>query len=133
MDKHLKEADEALGLNKQEADLYKRHLFNLYGSGGVDNADGSRSSLYQAVEEHGGKFYNIPTIWNGRRETEKWTRPSDGKTFDIPNATALQNVEKEGWDTFPSYSTPEAADARYDQMHGFMELDTQDYLKSRSR
>lgn len=131
MDKHFKEADEALGMNKQEADLYKRHLFNLYGSGGVDNPDGSRSSLYQAVQEHDGKFYNIPTVWNGKIETEPWTRPSDGKTFDVPNATALQNVQKEGWDSFPSYQTANEADERYDQMHGFMERDTADYMKSK--
>lgn len=131
MDKHFKEADEALGMNKQEADLYKRHLFNLYGSGGVDNPDGSRSSLYQAVQEHDGKFYNIPTVWNGKIETEPWTRPSDGKTFDVPNATALKNVQNEGWDSFPSYPTANEADERYDQMHGFMERDTADYMKLR--
>lgn len=127
MDKHFKEADEAMGLNPQEANLYKMHLFNLWGSGGTNNDDGSRSSLYQAVQEHGDKFYNIPTVWNGKRETEPWTR-SDGKTFDVPNQTALDNVAKTGWDNFPSYKTPEEADERYDQMHGFMEQDTADYM-----
>ena len=39
MDQNLKDADEALGLSPQEADLYKEHLMNLYGSGGVDNKD----------------------------------------------------------------------------------------------
>lgn len=128
MDRYFKQANEALNLNQQEGDLYKRHLFNLYGSGGVDNPDGSRSSLYQAVQEHEGKYYNIPTVWDGKIETEKWTRPSDNKEFDVPNATALGNVDKEGWDKFPSYATPQEADARYDQMHQFMELDTQAYM-----
>lgn len=131
MDKHFKEADEALGFTQQEGDLYKRHLFNLYGSGGVDNPDGSRSSLYQAVQEHEGKFYNIPTVWDGKREIEPWTRPSDNKTFDVPNDKAISNVEKEGWDRFPSYATPDEADERYDQMHKFMEQDTSDYLDSK--
>jgi hypothetical protein len=131
MNDHFDEADEALGLNEQEADLYKRHLSNLNGPGGVDNPDGSRSSLYQAVQEHNDKFYNIPTVWNGKRETEPWTRPSDGKTFDVPNDTAMQNVAKEGWEKFPSYKTPDEADARYDQMHGFMERDTEDYLNAK--
>lgn len=127
MNDHFDEANEALGLNEQEADLYKRHLSNLHGAGGVDNPDGSRSSLYQAVQEHNGAYYNIPTVWNGKREVEKWTRPSDGKTFDVPNATALKNVEKEGWERFPSYKTSDEADDRYDKMHGFMERDTEDY------
>jgi hypothetical protein len=132
-DKHFKEADEALGFSEEEAALYKRHLSNLYGEGGVDNANGSRSSLYQSVQEHNGKFYNVPTVWNGKREVEPWKRPSDGKVFDIPNATALQNIENEGWDKFPSYPTPEEADRRYDQMHGFMEQDTQDYFANKAQ
>lgn len=131
MDQHYKEANEAMGFTQQEGDLYKRHLFNLYGSGGVDNPDGSRSSLYQAVQEHKGKYYNIPTVWDGKIETEKWNRPADNKTFDVPNSTALGNVAKEGWDRFPSYSTPQEADERYDQMHQFMEQDTQDYMNSK--
>lgn len=126
------DANEALEFTPQEASLYQRHLSNLNGPGGVDNPDGSRSSLYQAVQEHNGKFYNIPTVWDGKREVEPWTRPSDGKTFDVPNATALKKVEKEGWDKFPSYKTPEEADQRYDQMHHFMEQDTKDYLNGRT-
>lgn len=124
---NFSKADEALGLSEQEGNLYKRHLENLYGTGGVDNPDGSRSSLYQAVQEHNGKFYNIPTVWNGKREVEPYTK-SDGTVMDVPNKTALDNVEREGYDKFPSYSDPDEADARYDQMHGFMEKDTQDYL-----
>ena len=125
---NFQDANESLGLNKQEADLYKRHLSNLWGSGGVDNPDGSRSSLYQAVQEHNGKFYNIPTVWNGKIETQTYTHPYTGQQMEVPNQTAIDNVSKEGWDKFPSYNTPEEADARYDQMHVFMEKDTQDYL-----
>ena len=83
------------------------------------------------MQEHNGQYYNIPTVWNGKREVEPWTRPSDGKTFDVPNTTALQNVEKEGWEKFPAYPTPDDADERYDQMHGFMERDTEDFLQNR--
>ena len=127
MDKHFNEAMEAMDLTPQEQNLYKMHLFNLWGSGGVDNPNGSRSSLFQAVQEKDGQFYNIPTVWGGKIETEDWTRPSDGKVFQIPNQTALDNVDKAGWDNFPSYATPDAADARYDVMHHYMEKDTQDY------
>jgi hypothetical protein len=127
---NLPAARQMLNLNPQEQALYQRHLTNLMGVGGVDNPDGSRSTLYQSVQEHNGKFYNVPTIWNGKRETEPYTRP-DGSTMDVPNQIALDNVAKAGWDSFPSYQTPDAADARYDQMHSFMEKDTQQYLGSR--
>lgn len=119
-----------LKLSPQEAALYQMHLKNLTGPGGVDNADGSRSTLYQSVQEHDGKFYNIPTVWGGKIETEKYT-DDRGKVWDVPNKTALANVEKMGWDKFPSYSTPDEADARYDAMHKFMEQDTSQYLAGR--
>lgn len=117
-------AKSAMNLTPQEQSLYQMHLNNLYGPGGVDNADGSRSSLYQAVEPHNGQFYNIPTVWNGSIETQPWTRPSDGQQFNIPNQTALSNVAQMGWQNFPAYSTPQQADARYGQMHDYMERDT---------
>lgn len=116
-----------LDLTPQEQALYQRHLTNLTGPGGVDNPDGSRSTLFQAVQEHDGRFYSIPTVWNGRIETENFTRPSDGKKFQVPNSTALANVERVGWKNFPSYATPEEADARYNQLHGYMEQDTEKY------
>jgi hypothetical protein len=118
----------ALDLTPQESGLYQMHLENLYGPGGVNNADGSRSTLYQSVHEHNGQYYSIPTVWNGKRETEQWTRPSDNQTFDVPNETALQNVEKMGWDKFPAYPSPDAADQRYDQMHQYMEKDTSQWF-----
>lgn len=129
---NLKAADDALNLTPQEKDLYRRHLQNLTGVGGVDNPDGSRSTLYQSVQEHDGKFYNIPTVWDGKRETQKWTDPS-GKVWDVPNPTALRNVERVGWDKFPSYATAQEADARYEQMHKFMERDTAEHLGRRPK
>lgn len=109
---HLNEADEALGLNPQEAALYKRHLANLNGPGGVDNPDGTRSSLLQTTIEHDGKAYNIPTVWDGKKLTadEAWAR-----------------AQKEGLDKFPSYKTEQEAEERYQQMHGFMDQDTAEY------
>lgn len=123
-------ANKELKLNQQEQALYQRHLTNLNGSGGVDNPDGSRSSLYQSVQEHNGRFYNVPTVWDGAIETEPYTN-AQGQKFDVPNRTALQNVYKAGWDSFPSYATPEEADARYELMHGYMDQDTRDYMAKR--
>lgn len=124
---NFQQATQSLNLSAQEQFIYQMHLDNLWGSGGVDHANGSRSTLYQAVQEHDGSFYNIPTVWNGAIEAKPWTNP-EGKTFDVPNDTALSNVGKVGWDKFPSYPDPETADNRYSQMHDYMEKDTNDYF-----
>lgn len=126
---HMRQATKELGLTEQEQNLYSMHLNNLYGDGGVNNPDGSRSTLYQSVQEHNGSYYSIPTVWDGKRETEPYTR-EDGKTFDVPNATSLANVDKVGWDKFPSDSDPQALDDRYQQMHDYMEQDMPAYFDS---
>ena len=111
---NLPQAEAAMNLSPQEQGLYLRHLSNLYGPGGVDNPptpdnpEGSRSSLYQTVEPHNGQYYNIPTVWNGARETQPYRR-ADGSFVDVANRTALNNVARTGWDTFPVISRqPEA-------------------------
>lgn len=133
---NLPAAQQALNLSPQETALYQRHLTNLLGPGGVDNPpdaqnpQGSRSTLYQAVQEHNGKFYSVPTVWDGKRETEPYKR-DDGTMMDVPNATALAKIAKAGWDSFPSYATPDEADARYDAMHQYIDKDTSQYMASR--
>jgi hypothetical protein len=137
-EKNLRSADEELHLTPQEKFLYRMHLHNLNGPGGVDNPpdaqnpQGSRSTLYQAVQEHNGKFYNIPTVWNGKREVEPYTKP-DGTVMDVPNKTALANVEKIGWDKFPSYATADEAEARYEKMHKFLDKDTAEYFGKKKK
>ena len=113
---NLVAADQAMRLSPQEDALYRRHLSNLYGKGGVDNADGSRSSLYQATIGVDGKHYSIPTVWDGQV---------------LPPRQAADQVDRIGWDKFPAYATPDEAASRYDQLHGFMERDTSDYLRNR--
>jgi hypothetical protein len=125
---NMQAAHDALNLSPQEQALYARHLSNLYGPGGVDNPDGSRSSLYMSVQQGpNGRFYNVPTVWNGKTETEKYVRPEDGKVFDVPNATARTNIDAAGIDSFPSYATADEAVQRYKDMHDFMERDTSQY------
>lgn len=116
IDSSVGSASTDLGLTPQEQGLYQRHLTNLTGSGGVDNPNGSRSTLYQAVVEHEGKFYNIPTVW-------------DGKILNTDQAVG--RVRGEGWDKFPSYGSAEDAEARYTKMHGYMERDTEQFLNAR--
>lgn len=123
---YLTEATTRLGLNQQEQYLYQTHLKNLYGSGGVDNVDGSRSTLMQAVVEHDGKYYSIPTVWGGKILTEK-----NDKGQIVPTQEAIANVENVGWDRFPSYDSPDQADKRYSQIHGYLEKDTKSYSDQR--
>ena len=73
-------AHQAMNLSPQEQALYQRHLDNLKGPGGVDNPDGSRSTLYQTSVDIDGKTYNLPTVYDGKILTEKWTGPK--RPFD---------------------------------------------------
>ena len=114
---HLRAAQKDMRLTPAEQDLYKRHLTNLWTPSGVDNPEGSRSTLYQMVEQGpDGRFYNLPTVWDG--------------AILAPDE-ALQKVDETGWDKFPAYKTPEEADARYRQMHDYMDRDTTDWMAVR--
>lgn len=119
----LPAADAALNLNAQEKALYRRHLANLTGSGGVDNDGsdpkapaGSRSTLFVNTFGIGGKTYVIPSVWNG-----KVLSPDE----------SLARAKKEGLDKFPSYASEQEASARYSAMHQFMEKDTAQVLGAR--
>jgi len=105
----------SMNLTPQETFLYQHHLQNLIGPGKVMNADGSISTIFQFPAEHGGKFYNIPTVW-------------DGKILSADEAK--KRAAKIGWDKWPSYSTPEEADARYMRMHDAMDSDVGSYLEN---
>lgn len=108
-------ADKALNLTPQEKSLYERHLSNLWGGRGTTNSDGSHSTLYQMVSGDGaGKYYNVPTVYEGRI---------------LPPDEAWQRAKEQGLNTFPSYSSPDYADDRYDKMHQFMEKDIGPYTQ----
>jgi hypothetical protein len=111
---NLNQANKELSLSPQEQFLYQHHLNNLRGSGKVIQPDGRVSTMLQTViEDDNGKFYNIPTVW-------------DGKALSPPEAQ--RKAEEIGLDKFPSYNSPDEADARYERMHRFMEADTEAYL-----
>jgi hypothetical protein len=107
-------AQTELNMTPEERALYDRHLGNLYGKGGVDNPDGSRSTLYQANVDIDGKSYNIPTVYDGKI---------------VPVDEAVARAKQQGLDKFPSYPTPDAAEARYMQMHDYMDKDTGAYFQ----
>jgi hypothetical protein len=110
---NLDAADKEMKLTPQERALYERHLTNLTGPGGVNNPDGSRSTLFQTSFESGGRTYNVPTVYDG-----KILSPKD----------AIDRAYREGIDKFPSYGSENEAEARYQKMHGYMEKDTAAFL-----
>lgn len=109
-------ANSALGMTPQEQALYQRHLANLWGNGGVDNPNGSRSTLFQMGADADGKTYNLPTVYDGQI---------------LPPDAAFQKAQQQGLAQFPSYASPADAEARYQKMHGFMDRDTGSYLDVR--
>lgn len=108
------DANQSMKLSPQEQSLYRRHLTNLSGSGGVDNPDGSRSSLYAVTARFGDRSYIIPTV-------------RDGKILEPKEAIAKARAD--GLDNFPSYGSDAEAKTRYDKMHDFMERDTERYQR----
>jgi hypothetical protein len=114
-------AVKSLNLSDTEKALYKRHLTNLWGPGGVNNPptagnpNASRSTLYAMTVDHNGKTYIIPSVYDGKILSED---------------EAKQRALKDGMDQFPSYDSPEKAKASYDRMHSFMEEDTRQWFAS---
>lgn len=106
-------ADKEMKLSPEEKNLYDTHLRNLLGSGGVDNEDGSRSTLKATTVGIDDKTYILPSVVNGKILED---------TKDI-----VDNAKKVGLDKFPAYSSSEEAEKRYDQLHSFMEKDTQNF------
>jgi len=109
---NMRAASKELNLTQQERALYQRHLTNLWGPGGVDHPDGSRSTLYQTSIGAGNRTYNIPTVWEGKI---------------LPPMDAFKRAQEEGLKNFPSYNSPEEAQARYDKMHEYMDRDVGQY------
>jgi hypothetical protein len=100
----------SLNLTPQENYLYQMHLKNLLGPGGVTNFNGSRSTLRQMSTNIGDRVYNLPTVWGGRI---------------LPPDQAVQQAQQAGIQNFPSYATSDEAEARYQQMHEFLDQDVQ--------
>lgn len=112
-------ASKELNLTPQEQNLYEHHANNLGTSNQVLQPDGSVSTVLQAVVTGpDGRFYNIPTVWGGT-------------AYDP--GTAMLYATQAGLDRYPSYSTPEEADKRYEKMHVYMDKDVGKYLKDKQK
>jgi hypothetical protein len=110
------QANKDLGLTPQEQALYKYHLANLKGESGIDNPDGSRSSIKNITVESDGRHYILPTVAGGKflTEDEAWARA------------------KSHLSEFPSYGSEKEASDRYDAMHKYMEQDTGAFQAART-
>ena len=104
----LDQVTQDLNLTPQEQFLYQHHLDNLVGPGGVTNPNGSRSTVLQTSAEHDGQTYNLPTVWNGQ---------------ELDPRAAFAPVAQTGWNRFPAYPDDDTAEARYKQMHTYMDQD----------
>lgn len=114
--KNFRMAQNNLRLNKRETRLYERHLKNLWGDGGVSGGvEGSRATLLTATIEEDGRHYVIPTVW-------------DGKVLSVDEA--VKRARKEGLRRFPAYSSDRKAQARYNAMHEFMDMDGEAWVSA---
>lgn len=117
--KHFKDANRELGLTSQEQGIYAHHLNNLAGGTGYDHGDGSRSTYFGVTvggQDLGGdpsKTYMIPTVHDGGI---------------VGMEEALDRARKIGADQHAAYDSPDAAKARYDQIHAYMDRDTEDHM-----
>jgi len=103
-------AQEALGLSPEEQNLYQHHLSNMANYAQVYNQDMTGSTLLQITAQGpNGRFYNLPTVWDGRELP--------------PVAGRDMAVARQGWNYWPSYATEAEAQARYDAMHQFLSRD----------
>lgn len=116
---NFEQAKSDLNLTSQEQDLYRQHLTNLWGDGGVnnpptaDNPNWTRSTLRQMSMEQDGKTYNVPTVHEGKI---------------LSNDEAADKAVANGLDKYPSYASEDEAESRYSKMHDYMEKDTMDYF-----
>lgn len=106
----------AMVMSPQEKHLYDTHRDNLLGPGGVDNPDGTRSSLFIKTFDIDGKTYTLPTVY-------------DGKV--VSDQEAINRAHQIGIEKFPAYANPQKAQDRYMQLHQYMEQDTQNFMKAR--
>ena len=113
------------GLTSQEQNLYAHHLNNLTHGGYVLQDRGrSVSTVLNTTVEQDGKTYIVPTVWNGQQ---------------VSPGEAISRAKRIGLEQFPSYSSENEANARYDQLHAMMAKDVEpllqiiSYLKSKGR
>lgn len=97
-----------LNLTPQEKYAYQHHLSNL-DRGGVQDSGGNETSTYLSLGVTiGDRYYMLPAVW-------------DNQIVSTPEA--VQRAQAIGLARWPSYGSPQEGEARYAQMHRYMERD----------
>jgi hypothetical protein len=107
-------ATRGLRMTPQEQYAYRHHLSNL-DRGGVPHDNGSLSSFLNITVGFGDKTYLIPTVWDNKIVSED---------------EAIRRARASGLNNWPSYPSLDAANARYNAIHGYMERDTERKLNA---
>lgn len=98
-----------LGLTPQEQYAYKHHLGNL-SRGGVPHENGDISTFLSRVFTFGDRAFVLPTVWDNQI---------------VNDQEAIRRSREVGMDKWPSYDSVDAAVARYNDMHQYMDRDMQ--------
>jgi hypothetical protein len=61
--------------------------------------------------ERDGQTYNLPTVWDGQELDPQAAKP------------LISALGSQGWNRFPAYPDKNTAEARYQQMHRYMDQD----------
>lgn len=102
-------ATRELNLTPQEQYAYRHHLSNL-SRGGVQDSSGNETSSYLSLGvDINGRYYMLPAVW-------------DNQILGTPEA--VRRAQEVGLDKWPSYNNQQEGEARYAQMHRYMERDT---------
>jgi hypothetical protein len=104
----LDAAKAELKLTPQEEHAYEHHLRNL-NMGGVRQPNGQVSTFLDTTVTFGNRTYILPTVWDNKIVSED---------------EAIRRARADGLDKWPSYPSEQAAEKRYNQLHGYMERDT---------
>lgn len=97
-----------LKLTPQEQYAYQHHLRNR-AMGGVKQPNGDISTYLSKSFTFGNRTYMLPSVW-------------DNKIIN-DNKEIVRRAREIGMDKWPSYDSVKAAEARYNDMHRYMELD----------
>lgn len=93
---------------QQEKFLYQHHL-NNFRRGGVPHPSGDISTYLSRGFGINGRYYVLPGVW-------------EGQIIDDEDEI-LRRAHAAGLENFPSYSSPEEGEARYQVLHQLMERD----------
>jgi hypothetical protein len=98
-----------MGLTEQERHLYEHHANNLRTGNYVIQPTGQTSTIRQIPVQHNGRWYSVPTIWDGK---------------ELKRGDAIRRALSEGSiERWPSAGSEQELQDRYSTLHDMMEAD----------